>query len=175
MAKQSPQNGLESDRKLNALRTELRSQLLPTIVRTDAVVREIERFLVRWGDKPAIRRLVANQLAKHLVAKWPFASTKSVETLIETEIRALLAQGSITSAVAKDVAERLTTKWRFASIEAIERLIENRPELLDQATSASARDELDRLIKMLPGLPRSKQRRRKPSSAAEKWAAAPVP
>jgi hypothetical protein len=66
------------------------------------------------------------------------------------------------------MAERLTSKWRFASIETINRLIENRPELLDQAASASARDELDCLIKMRRGLPRSKRRRAKPSSDQER-------
>jgi hypothetical protein len=91
MKKRLSQNPASNrERKLNALRTELRSYLLPTIVPTDTVIREIERFLARWGDKPAIRRLVANQLAKHLVSKWPFASTKSLAPLIENEIHALL-------------------------------------------------------------------------------------
>jgi len=169
VAKRLPQNpGSNHERKLNALRTELRSYLLPTIVPTNAVIREIERFLVQWRNKPSISRLVANQLAKHLVSQWPFASTKSVEPLIEAEIRALLTQGDISPAVAKHMAERLTTKWRFASIDAIDRVIENRPELLDQTVIASARDEVERLIKMLPNLPRPKQRRKKPSSDQER-------
>jgi hypothetical protein len=169
MAKRSSQNpGSNRERKLNALRTELRSYLLPTVVPTDAVIREIERFLARWGDKPAIPRLVSNQLAKHFVSKWPFAGTKSVEPLIEAEIHALLTQSAITPAIAKHVAARLTTTWRFASNEALDRLIKDRPELLDQAVSASARDELDHLIKMWRGLPRSKRKRTKPSSDQER-------
>ena len=163
------QHGKEraSDRKkkLNALRAELRDALVPSIIRVDWVTREIERFLAQWGNKPAIRPLIAQQLARHLVSKWPFASTQSVEPSIKTEIHAVLKQGDITPAVAQQIAERLTAKWRFASINAIEQLIENRPELLDQVVMASFRDEMHRLM---PALPQSKQKRAKPSSDEER-------
>lgn len=171
MANQLPrQSGSDDEKKLNALRAELRDRLLPHNVPTAWVTREIERFFMLWRDerKPSISRLIAKQLARHLVSKWPFASTTSVESAIETEIHRFLAQASITPAVAKTIGERLMTKWCFASTDAIDRVIQNRPELLEQAVTASTLDEIERTVQSLPDLPPPKQRRKKPSSDEER-------
>jgi hypothetical protein len=169
VAKRLPRNQRSNiERELELLRTELRQCLLPTLIRSDAVTREIEKFLVRWGDKPPIRRLIAKQLATHLASKWPFASTRSVEPSIETEVHEVLAQSEITPAIAKKIAERLMDKWAFVSVESIERVIQNRPELLDQAFSASTHDEMQHLLKVLPNLLSSRRKRTKPSSNQER-------
>jgi len=169
MPKRRPRHpGSNTERELNALRSDLQEQLLPSVVRLESVACEIARFLIQWGKKPQIRPLVAKQLAKHLVAKWPFASTKFVELAIQNELHDLLPETNVMLADATKIAERLRTHWCFVSIDAINRLIENQPRLLNDAVSASTRDEMERFFKTLPDGWKSRPKRVKPASDEER-------